>query len=188
MASTSSRNAPRSRGRSGFERSSCHFPSGRTADEVVLDDAAGLLWVANLGCLDLNPHAIRASDLEHPDELRIDLDPMPGVAWDDIRRVALVAREVLHDQAWKAGPRRRVPAGSTSTSGSSRAGRSIGSGEPLLPWPARSSAAPRSSPRASGGRRNATASSSTTTRTPRIEPSRRPIRSGLCPKPGCRRR
>ena len=73
------------------------FPSGRTADEVVLDDAAGLLWVANLGCLDLNPHAVRADDLDHPDELRIDLDPMPGVAWDDIRRVALVAREVLTD-------------------------------------------------------------------------------------------
>jgi DNA ligase D-like protein (predicted polymerase) len=73
------------------------FPSGRTADEVVIDDAAGLAWVANLGCLDLNPHAIRASDLDHPDELRIDLDPMPGVAWDDIRRVALVAREVLTD-------------------------------------------------------------------------------------------
>jgi bifunctional non-homologous end joining protein LigD len=73
------------------------FPSGRTADEVVIDDAAGLAWVANLGCLDLNPHAIRASDLEHPDELRIDLDPMPGVPWDDIRRVAVVAREVLTD-------------------------------------------------------------------------------------------
>jgi bifunctional non-homologous end joining protein LigD len=73
------------------------FPSGRTADEVVVDDAAGLAWVANLGCLDLNPHAIRASDLDHPDELRIDLDPMPGVPWDDIRRVALVVREVFAD-------------------------------------------------------------------------------------------
>jgi DNA ligase D-like protein (predicted polymerase) len=81
------------------------FPSGRTADEVVLDDAAGLAWVANLGCLDLNPHAIRASDLDHPDELRIDLDPMPGVAWDDIRRVALVAREVLHDHGLEGWPK-----------------------------------------------------------------------------------
>jgi bifunctional non-homologous end joining protein LigD len=81
------------------------FPSGRTADEVVIDDAAGLAWVANLGCLDLNPHAIRASDLEHPDELRIDLDPMPGVAWDDIRRVALVAREVLHDFGLEGWPK-----------------------------------------------------------------------------------
>jgi bifunctional non-homologous end joining protein LigD len=73
------------------------FPSGRTADEVVLDDAAGLVWVANLGCLDLNPHPVRADDLDHPDELRVDLDPMPGVPWDDIRRVAMVAREVLTD-------------------------------------------------------------------------------------------
>jgi DNA ligase D-like protein (predicted polymerase) len=73
------------------------FPSGRTADEVVLDDAAGLVWVVNLGCLDLNPHAIRADDLDHPDELRVDLDPGPGVAWDDIRRVAVVVREVLTD-------------------------------------------------------------------------------------------
>jgi bifunctional non-homologous end joining protein LigD len=81
------------------------FPSGRTADEVVIDDAAGLAWVANLGCLDLNPHAIRAPDLDHPDELRIDLDPMPGVAWDDIRRVALVAREVLTDYGLAGWPK-----------------------------------------------------------------------------------
>ena len=73
------------------------FPSGRTADEIVIDDAAGLAWVANLGCLDLNPHAVRADDLDHPDELRVDLDPVPGVPWDDIRRVALVAREALVD-------------------------------------------------------------------------------------------
>jgi bifunctional non-homologous end joining protein LigD len=81
------------------------FPSGRTADEVVVDDAAGLAWVANLGCLDLNPHAVRASDLDHPDELRIDLDPMPGVAWADIRRVALVAREVLTDYGLVGWPK-----------------------------------------------------------------------------------
>ena len=73
------------------------FPSGRTAHEIVIDDAAGLAWVANLGCLDLNPHAVRAGDLDHPDELRVDLDPVPGVPWDDIRRVALVSREVLAD-------------------------------------------------------------------------------------------
>ena len=81
------------------------FPSGRTADEVVLADAAGLIWVANLGCLDLNPHAIRADDLEHPDELRVDLDPGPGVAWDDIRRVALVVREVLGDNGLVGWPK-----------------------------------------------------------------------------------
>ena len=71
------------------------FPSGRTADEVVIDDAAGLAWVANLGCIDLNPHPVRAEDLDHPDELRVDLDPVPGVPWDHIRLVALAARESL---------------------------------------------------------------------------------------------
>jgi bifunctional non-homologous end joining protein LigD len=71
------------------------FPSGRTADEVVLDDAAGLAWVANLGCIDLNPHPVRAEDLDHPDELRVDLDPIPGVPWDHVRLVALATRESL---------------------------------------------------------------------------------------------
>src|SRR5262244_710943 len=65
------------------------FPSGRTAQEVVVTDAAGLAWVANLGCIDLNPHPVRAADLDHPDELRVDLDPVPGVAWAQIVRVAL---------------------------------------------------------------------------------------------------
>jgi DNA ligase D-like protein (predicted polymerase) len=73
------------------------FPSGRTADEVVLRDAAGLAWVANLGCIDLNPHPVRAEDVDHPDELRVDLDPVPGVEWAQILDVALVAREVLAD-------------------------------------------------------------------------------------------
>ncbi len=71
------------------------FPSGRTADEIVLRDAAGLAWIVNLGCIDLNPHPVRAEDLDHPDELRIDLDPVPGVEWPQIRQVALVARESL---------------------------------------------------------------------------------------------
>ncbi len=71
------------------------FPSGRTAEEVVLRDAASLAWVANLGCLDLNPHPVRAEDLEHPDELRVDLDPVPGVPWSDVREVAMVTREAL---------------------------------------------------------------------------------------------
>jgi DNA ligase D-like protein (predicted polymerase) len=71
------------------------FPSGRTADEIVVDEAAGLAWVANLGCLDLNPHPVRAEDLDHPDELRIDLDPVPGVPWSQVREVALVCREAL---------------------------------------------------------------------------------------------
>jgi bifunctional non-homologous end joining protein LigD len=71
------------------------FPSGRTADEIVLDEIAGLAWVANLGCIDLNPHPVRADDLDHPDELRVDLDPVPGVPWSQIRDVALVTRETL---------------------------------------------------------------------------------------------
>jgi bifunctional non-homologous end joining protein LigD len=73
------------------------FPSGRTAREVVVRNAAQLLWIANLGCIDLNPHPVRDDDLDHPDELRVDLDPGPGVAWDDVRRVALVVRDVLTD-------------------------------------------------------------------------------------------
>ncbi len=73
------------------------FPSGRTAEEIVVTDAAGLAWVVNLGCIDLNPHPIRASDLDHPDELRVDLDPVPGVGWSQIVSVALVARQVLAD-------------------------------------------------------------------------------------------
>jgi DNA ligase D-like protein (predicted polymerase) len=71
------------------------FPSGRTADEIVLDEAAGLAWVVNLGCIDLNPHPVRADDLDHPDELRVDLDPVPGIEWPQIREVALVCREAL---------------------------------------------------------------------------------------------
>jgi bifunctional non-homologous end joining protein LigD len=73
------------------------FPSGRTADEVVVSDDAALAWVINLGCIDLNPHPVRWSDLDHPDELRVDLDPVPGVEWPQIRDVALVARDVLAD-------------------------------------------------------------------------------------------
>ena len=73
------------------------FPSGRTADEVVLREPAGLVWVVNLGCIDLNPHPVLAVDLDHPDELRVDLDPVPGIEWPQIREVALVARSVLSD-------------------------------------------------------------------------------------------
>ena len=71
------------------------FPSGRTADEIVVDDAAGLAWIVNLGCIDLNPHPVRADDLDHPDELRVDLDPVPGIGWAQIRDVAMVTKESL---------------------------------------------------------------------------------------------
>ena len=73
------------------------FPSGRTADEIVLRDAASLAWIANLGCLELHPHPVRADDLEHPDELRVDLDPVPGVTWTDVRDVARGVRETLKE-------------------------------------------------------------------------------------------
>lgn len=73
------------------------YPSGRSADEVVVRDAAHLIWTTNLGCIDINPHAVRANDLDHPDELRVDLDPVPGVAWPQIIDVAFVVRSVLDD-------------------------------------------------------------------------------------------
>ena len=71
------------------------FPSGRTAEEVVVDDAAGLAWVVNLGCIELHPHPVRSHDLDHPDELRVDLDPGPGVPWEDVLRVALEVQALL---------------------------------------------------------------------------------------------
>ena len=73
------------------------FPSGRTADEVVPRDPASLAWLANLACLELHPHPVRAEDLDHPDELRVDLDPVPGIKWPQVRQVAQIAREVLSD-------------------------------------------------------------------------------------------
>jgi bifunctional non-homologous end joining protein LigD len=73
------------------------FPSGRTAREIVVRDSAQLLWIVNLGCIDLNPHPTRADDLDHPDELRVDLDPGPGVPFEDVRKVALVVRDVLEE-------------------------------------------------------------------------------------------
>ena len=80
-----------------IDTATLHYASGTSAEEAVIRDAAGLAWVVNLGCLDLNPHPVRAEDLEHPDELRVDLDPMPGVDWSQIVDVAYVARDVLDD-------------------------------------------------------------------------------------------
>ena len=81
------------------------YASGTSAKEAVLHDAAGLVWAVNLGCVDLNPHPVQADDLDHPDELRVDLDPMPGVDWRQIIHVALVAREVLEDHGLTAWPK-----------------------------------------------------------------------------------
>jgi DNA ligase D-like protein (predicted polymerase) len=81
------------------------FPSGRTAEEIVVDDAAGLAWIVNLGCLELHPHPVRSGDLEHPDELRIDLDPVPGVSWADVRIVALEVKSLLGEMGLRGWPK-----------------------------------------------------------------------------------
>jgi DNA ligase D-like protein (predicted polymerase) len=81
------------------------FPSGRTAEEVVVDDAAGLAWIVNLGCIELHPHPVRSGDLDHPDELRIDLDPVPGIGWDDVRRVALEVQALLEELGLRGWPK-----------------------------------------------------------------------------------
>ena len=81
------------------------FPSGRTAEEIVVDDAAGLAWIVNLGCMELHPHPVRTSDLDHPDELRVDLDPIPGVEWDDVRRVAMEVKAQLEEVGLRGWPK-----------------------------------------------------------------------------------
>jgi DNA ligase D-like protein (predicted polymerase) len=81
------------------------FPSGRTAEEIVIDDAAGLAWVVNLGCMELHPHPVRSGDLDHPDELRVDLDPGPGVGWADVRLVALAVQALLAEYGLKGWPK-----------------------------------------------------------------------------------
>ncbi len=81
------------------------FPSGRTAEEIVVEDTAGLAWVVNLGCIELHPHPVRFGDLEHPDELRVDLDPGPGVLWKDVRRVALEVKSLLEEMGLRGWPK-----------------------------------------------------------------------------------
>jgi DNA ligase D-like protein (predicted polymerase) len=81
------------------------FPSGRTAEEIVVDDAAGLAWIVNLGCMELHPHPVRTDDLDRPDELRVDLDPIPGVGWDDVRRVAMEVKALLEEVGLRGWPK-----------------------------------------------------------------------------------
>src|SRR4051794_27041166 len=81
------------------------FPSGRTAEEVVVDDAAGLAWIVNLGCIELHPHPVRSGDLEHPNELRVDLDPIPGVSWTDVRSVAKEVQALLEEVGLRGWPK-----------------------------------------------------------------------------------
>jgi len=81
------------------------FPSGRTAEELVVEDAAGLAWIVNLGCIELHPHPVRSRDLDHPDELRVDLDPGPGVEWKDVRAVALEVKAFLEEMDLRGWPK-----------------------------------------------------------------------------------
>ena len=81
------------------------FPSGRVAEEVIVDDAAGLAWIVNLGCIELHPHPVRSGDLDHPDELRVDLDPGPGVSWENVRLVALEVKALLEEMALVGWPK-----------------------------------------------------------------------------------
>jgi bifunctional non-homologous end joining protein LigD len=82
-----------------------NFPSGRQAEEIVIDGPAGLAWIVNLGCIELHPHAVRFGDLNHPDELRVDLDPNPGVPWNDVRRVALAVKALLEEMGLRGWPK-----------------------------------------------------------------------------------
>jgi len=81
------------------------FPSGRNAEEIVVDEEAGLAWIVNLGCIELHPHAVRSNDLDHPDELRVDLDPNPGVSWEDVRVVALEVNALLAEVGLRGWPK-----------------------------------------------------------------------------------
>ena len=165
------------------------FPSGRTAEEVVVRDAAQLAWVANLGCIDLNPHPVRANDLDHPDELRVDLDPVPGVEWAQI---------VAGGAGGPGGARGLRPDRVAEDVGLARHAR-LRRIEPRWTFTEVRGAAvalareiERRAPRTwrppSGGRRSGTASSSTTTRTPRTGRLRRRTRSGRPRTPGYPRR
>ena len=155
----------------------------------MVDDAAGLAFIVNLGCIELHPHPVRTGDLDHPDELRIDLDPTPGrrMAGHPPRRAGGEGAP-RRARPRPAGRRPAARAACTSTSASSRAGPSPRSGARRSRSRARSSGGcPASRPR-SGGRRSGRASSSTTTRTPRTARRARPTRCGRCPTRACRRR
>ena len=166
------------------------FPSGRTAEELCPTDMAHLIWAVNLGCIDFNPWAVRRWDLDHPDELRVDLDPQPGVTFDEVRQVAGCVREVLDDHGLVGYPK---TSGSRGIHVNVRVDGEVGlprgsPGRPRLS-PARSSGAGPTSPRRSGGRRSvAGGCSSTTTRTPATAPSPPPTRCAPTPRRGCRAR
>ena len=165
------------------------FPSGRTAEEVVVDDAAGLAWIVNLGCIELHPHPVRSGDLDHPDELRIDLDPTPGVAWATIRRVALEVRALLEELGLtRLAEDQRLARHACQCPHPSALDVHRGPAGRARPVAGDRAARCRRWPPPNGGRRNGAACSSTTTRTPRTAPPARPIRFGRCRMPGFRRR
>src|SRR6266536_1255801 len=98
------------------------FPSGRSAEQLLMDDAAGLAWIVNLGCIELHPHPVRSRDLDHPDELRIDLDPIPGVSWADVCRVALEVQAFLEEVGLRGWPKTSAMACSSTTTRTRRTG------------------------------------------------------------------
>ncbi len=165
------------------------FPSGRTAEEVVVDDAAGLAWIVNLGCIELHPHPVRSGDLEHPDELRVDLDPGPGVGWADVRTCRARgesasrgdgASRLAQDQRFTRNARECADRAALDLRrGAPRGARAVArSRAARCPrWPARN-----------GGRRSVTACSSTTTRTRRIARPAPRIPCARFPTPVCPRR
>ena len=104
------------------------FPSGRTAEELVANDAAHLVWAVNLGVIDFNPWPARREDLDHPDELRVDLDPTPGIGWDDVRRTAMVVRDVLVEHGLRGYPKTSGSTSGTSSHSSAQDTRASGVG------------------------------------------------------------
>jgi bifunctional non-homologous end joining protein LigD len=157
------------------------FPSGRTAEEVVVDDAAGLAWIVNLGCIELHPHAVRTNDLDHPDELRIDLDPGPGVGWADVRRVAMEVKSLLEEMGLRGWPK-------TSGSRGMHVNVRIEQRWTFTEVRRAALALSRGSQLRSGGRRSGTEFFSTTTRMLRTAPRARRIRFGRCPTRAFRHR
>jgi hypothetical protein len=166
------------------------FPSGRTAEEIVVDDAAGpRRGSSTSGCIELHPHAVRTNDLDHPDELRVDLDPIPGVEWDAVRKVAMEAKNLfegdgarrLAEDEWLAGnARQRAHPAAMELYGSETRGARI---------LARDRATrPESSRHRNGGKKNDTEFSSTTIRTRRIEQRARRTRFVRFLTRVCRRR
>ncbi|EUA24949.1 DNA polymerase LigD family protein [Mycobacterium intracellulare] len=154
------------------------FPSGRTADALKVTHPAAIVWAAQMGTITLHPWQVRCPDTDHPDELRIDLDPQPGVAFEQARTVAVdVLRPLLDELGLVGYPKTSGVAGSTSSCGSPPTGISSRCAARASRWPVKWSAVrPTPSPPHGGRKNGASASSSTSTRTPGIGPWRRPIR------------